>query len=187
MRRASPRRQGQFQIVGRLAPSAPLATAIHAQHAQAIADLGARLGTDRVIRAMPTVAAAQCASTTALCVPDHLTAGDADFAHRLFASVGTVVRLPESLIDAATGACGSGVGFACLFMESLEKAMQFENRTARAFTSRTNNNTHLLNVDKFFESFPYFLKPEIMHPSVFGSKQMAGMINKAVCNSTGAQ
>jgi pyrroline-5-carboxylate reductase len=86
------------------------------------ADLGARLGTDRVIRAMPTVAAAQRASTTALCVPDHLTTGDADFAHRLFASVGTVVRLPESLIDAATGACGSGVGFACLFMESLEQA-----------------------------------------------------------------
>ncbi|MEY4066267.1 MAG: hypothetical protein RIR26_2475, partial [Pseudomonadota bacterium] len=74
-----------------------------------------------------------------------------------------------------------------LFMESLEKAMQFENRSARAFASRTNNNTHLLNVDKFYESFPYFLKPEIMHPSVFGAKQMAGMINKAICYSTGAQ
>lgn len=74
-----------------------------------------------------------------------------------------------------------------LFMESLEKAMQYENRGARAFTSQANNNTHILNVDKFFESFPYFLKPEIMHPSVFGAKQMSAMINKAICSSAGAQ
>ena len=74
-----------------------------------------------------------------------------------------------------------------LFMESLEKAMQYENRGVRAFASQQNNNTHLVNVDKFFEIFPYFLKPEIMHPSVFGAQQMAGMINKAVCQSVGAQ
>ncbi|NBO37925.1 hypothetical protein EBU99_05005 [bacterium] len=70
-----------------------------------------------------------------------------------------------------------------LFMESLEKAMQYENRNARAFSSLASNNTHLINVDKFFENFPYFLKPETMHPSVFGAKQMAGMINKAVALS----
>lgn len=74
-----------------------------------------------------------------------------------------------------------------LFMESLEKGMQYENRGIRAFTALQNNNTHLVNVDKFFENFPYFLKPEIMHPSVFGARQMAGMINKAVCQSAGAQ
>ena len=74
-----------------------------------------------------------------------------------------------------------------LFMESLEKGMQYENRGIRAFTALQNNNTHLVNVDKFFENFPYFLKPEIMHPSVFGARQMAGMINKAVCQSVGAQ
>ena len=74
-----------------------------------------------------------------------------------------------------------------LFMQSLEKAMQYENRGVRALTSQTDNNVHLVNVDKFFENFPYFLKPETMHPSVFGSKQMAGMINKAVCQSVGQQ
>jgi hypothetical protein len=74
-----------------------------------------------------------------------------------------------------------------LFMSSLEKAMQYQNRGARAFTSLQNNNTHIINVDKFFEHFPFFLKPEIMHPSVFGARQMAGMINKAVCYSVGAQ
>jgi len=74
-----------------------------------------------------------------------------------------------------------------LFMQSLEKAMQYENRGIRALTSQTDNNVHLVNVDKFFENFPYFLKAETMHPSVFGSKQMAGMINKAVCQSVGQQ
>jgi ribosomal protein S24E len=74
-----------------------------------------------------------------------------------------------------------------LFMQSLERAMQYENRGIRALTSQTDNNVHLVNVDKFFENFPYFLKPETMHPSVFGSKQMAGMINKAVCQSVGQQ
>lgn len=74
-----------------------------------------------------------------------------------------------------------------LFMESLEKAMQYENRGARAFAAQQNNNTHIVNVDKFFEVFPYFLKPETAHPSVFGARQMAGMINKAICQSVGAQ
>jgi hypothetical protein len=74
-----------------------------------------------------------------------------------------------------------------LFMKSLERAMQYENRGVRALTSQSDNNVHLVNVDKFFEMFPYFLKPETMHPSVFGAKQMAGMINKAVCQSVGQQ
>ena len=86
------------------------------------ADLGARLGTDRVVRAMPTIAASQRASTTALCLPPALSEEDAAFAQRLFESVGTVVRMHETHIDAATATCGSGVGFACLFLEALERA-----------------------------------------------------------------
>jgi len=74
-----------------------------------------------------------------------------------------------------------------LFMQSLERAMQHENRGIRALTSQNNNNTHLISVDDFLGNFPYFLKPEIMHPSVFGAKQMAGLINKAVCQSVGQQ
>lgn len=74
-----------------------------------------------------------------------------------------------------------------LFMESLEKAMQSQNRSIRAITSKSSNNTHILNVDQFYENFPYFLKPETMHPSVFGAKQMAQMINKAICGSGAGQ
>lgn len=86
------------------------------------ADIGARLGAAQVVRAMPTIAAQVRASTTALCTPDGVRAEHAAFARSLFESVGSVVALPESLIDAATAACGSGVGFACLFMEALEAA-----------------------------------------------------------------
>ncbi len=88
------------------------------------ADLGARLGTDRVIRAMPTIAAAQRASTTALCMPSGMAAEDAAFAESLFRSVGSVVPMPEMQVDAATATCGSGVGFVALFMEALERAAQ---------------------------------------------------------------
>lgn len=97
-------------------------------------------------------------------------------------------KTPSGLISAlANWAILKAVKDLPLFMQSLERAMQYENRSARAVTSQSDNNIHLVNVDKFFENFPYFLKPETMHPSVFGARQMAGMINKAVCHSVGQQ
>jgi len=86
------------------------------------AGIAARLGVPSVVRAMPTIAAQVRASTTALCVPVGLPEAQAGFARSLFESIGMVVPMPESLIDAATAACGSGVGFACLFIEALEAA-----------------------------------------------------------------
>jgi pyrroline-5-carboxylate reductase len=86
------------------------------------AAIGARLGTDRVIRAMPSVAASVGASTTALCVPGGVPAPDADFVRGLFGSIGRVVEIPEAAMDAATAVGASGVGFACAFMEALERA-----------------------------------------------------------------
>ena len=86
------------------------------------ASIGTRLGSGTVVRAMPTIAAQVRASTTALCVPDGAAPEHAAFARRLFESIGAVLPMPESLIDAATAACGSGVGFACLFLEALETA-----------------------------------------------------------------
>ena len=85
-------------------------------------DIGARLGTPTVVRAMPTIAAQVRASTTALCMPADVAAEHAAFARGLFESIGPVVPMAEALIDTATAACGSGVGFASLFMEALEAA-----------------------------------------------------------------
>jgi pyrroline-5-carboxylate reductase len=86
------------------------------------ADVGRRLGTDHVIRAMPTVAAAVGASVTALAIGPGVPARHAEFARRLFAAVGSVLPLPEALFDAATAVGASGVGFTCLFVEALERA-----------------------------------------------------------------
>jgi pyrroline-5-carboxylate reductase len=86
------------------------------------AAIGARLGTDRVIRAMPSVAASVGASTTALCVPAGVPTRDVEFVRGLFGSVGRVVEIPEAAMDAATAVGASGVGFACAFMEALERA-----------------------------------------------------------------
>ncbi|NBX25249.1 MAG: pyrroline-5-carboxylate reductase [Planctomycetes bacterium] len=85
-------------------------------------DIGLRMGTDRVIRAMPSVAAAVGASVTALAVPAGMDTEDADFARRLLGAVGRVIEMPESMFDAATAVGASGVGFACLFVEALESA-----------------------------------------------------------------
>lgn len=99
---------------------------------------------------------------------------------KLQSSTGIVARLANWLVLKA-------IKDLPLFMESLEKAMQHENRTLRAVTSKSTNNVHIVNVDKFYEHFPYFLKPETMHPSVFGAKQMALMVNKAICSSGAGQ
>lgn len=86
------------------------------------ADIGGRLGTDRVIRAMPTVAASVGASVTALSMPKDTPERDARFARSLFEAVGRVVTLPEAMLDMATAVGASGVGFACLFVEAMERA-----------------------------------------------------------------
>ena len=84
--------------------------------------IGARLGTNRVIRAMPSVAAAVGAGTTAICVPEGMPQAQANFAEAFFRAAGSVVRIPEEAMDAATAVGASGVGFACEFLESLERA-----------------------------------------------------------------
>lgn len=112
-----------FESMTQQAPRVPDgALVISVMGGWSAAAIGARLGAEQVIRAMPTVAASVGASTTALCVPAGIPAHAADFARRLFGSAGHVVEIPESSMDAATAVGASGVGFACAFMEALERA-----------------------------------------------------------------
>jgi pyrroline-5-carboxylate reductase len=84
--------------------------------------IGARLGTELVARAMPTVAAAVGASVTALHLPPGLPPGPSTFIRRFLEAAGRVIDLPEPAMDAATALGASGVGFACAFLESMERA-----------------------------------------------------------------
>ncbi|CAN5829703.1 pyrroline-5-carboxylate reductase [soil metagenome] len=81
--------------------------------------MSARLGSGRVVRAMPNLGARVGASATALTWNPEATDDDRAFARSLFAAVGTVYDLPERLFDAFTGLSGSGPAFAAVVAESL--------------------------------------------------------------------
>ncbi len=82
--------------------------------------LGQRLGTRRVVRAMPNLAAVIRHSSTALYTPREAhEAGDHVFAERLFETVGEVYWLPERLFDAFTGMAASAPAYFAVLAEAL--------------------------------------------------------------------
>jgi len=78
-----------------------------------------RLGSDRVIRAMPNLGASLGVSATALCALPGASAEDLAMARSLFGAVGSVYDLKEELFDAFTGMAGSGPAFAAVVAEAL--------------------------------------------------------------------
>lgn len=78
-----------------------------------------RVGSSRVVRAMPNLGARVGLSATALAHLPQATEEDVRVADRLFCAVGTVYRIPERLFDAFTGLAGSGPAFAAVFCEAL--------------------------------------------------------------------
>lgn len=78
-----------------------------------------RVGSRRVIRAMPNLGARLRMSATAVAPLPEATESDVAFAEELFGAVGEVHRMPERLFDAFTGLAGSGPAFVALVAESL--------------------------------------------------------------------
>lgn len=79
-----------------------------------------RLGTRRVVRAMPNLAATIGKSSTAVVGPREAEeAGDLEFARQLFATVGDVYDLPERLFDAFTGMSASAPAYVAMVAEAL--------------------------------------------------------------------
>jgi len=72
-----------------------------------------------VVRAMPNIAATVGESATALAAGKAASATHIELAGSILGSVGTVVELPEKLIDAVTGLSGSGPAYVFLFAESM--------------------------------------------------------------------
>ncbi len=85
-----------------------------------VAAIEARLpkGT-RVVRTMPNTPATALAGATAIAAGTHATDDDLETARALFAAVGRVVTLDESLLDAVTGLSGSGPAYVMLMIEAL--------------------------------------------------------------------
>ncbi len=72
-----------------------------------------------VVRTMPNTPATVDAGATAISAGTHATEDDLAIAHELFAAVGRVVTLDESLLDAVTGLSGSGPAYVMLMIEAL--------------------------------------------------------------------
>ena len=72
-----------------------------------------------IIRVMPNTPATVGAGVTALAPGEGVTKENLALAQNIFASVGQVVEVPESLMDAVTGLSGSGPAFVAMMVEAL--------------------------------------------------------------------
>jgi pyrroline-5-carboxylate reductase len=76
----------------------------------------------RVVRAMPNTPALVSAGVTALSSGARAKPSDVALATAIFASVGRVVSVDETLMDAVTALSGSGPGYMFLMVEALTEA-----------------------------------------------------------------
>ncbi|OGF98067.1 MAG: hypothetical protein A2Z86_05040 [Candidatus Glassbacteria bacterium GWA2_58_10] len=72
-----------------------------------------------VVRAMPNIAATVGLSATAIAAGRFALERHLESARRILGAAGSVVELPESLLDAVTGLSGSGPAYVFLFAEAL--------------------------------------------------------------------
>ncbi len=75
-----------------------------------------------VVRAMPNTPAVVRLGASAIAPGAHATEVHLQLAEQLLGAVGTVVRVPESLLDAVTGLSGSGPAYVFLVAEALIEA-----------------------------------------------------------------
>ncbi len=119
-----------------------------------------RVGSQRVIRAMPNLGARVGLSATAVAHLPETTPDDLAFAERLFEAVGTVHTIPERLFDAFTGLAGSGPAFAAVVAEAIADGgvrVGFTRETASDLTRQV-----LLATTRLLEtSDPASLKDEV--------------------------
>ena len=99
------------------------------------------LGPDaRVIRSMPNTPSTVRKGVTGLAVGAAATGGDLALVRRLFETVGAVVEVPESQIDALSTISGSGPAYVYLLIEEFTKAaigMGFSDADARLMVEQT--------------------------------------------------
>lgn len=88
-----------------------------------IAALQSAAGTEvAVVRAMPNTPALVGQGAAAICGGSTADEADLEWAESILGSVGIVVRVPESQLDAVTGLAGSGPAYLFLVAEALTEA-----------------------------------------------------------------
>jgi pyrroline-5-carboxylate reductase len=126
------------EIAPRLAPDAIVVSLAAGVTLQTFADnLG---GGARVIRSMPNTPATVRKGVTGLAAGPAATADDLALVRRLFETVGAVVEVPESQIDALSTISGSGPAYVYLLIEEFTRAavgMGFDDADARLMVEQT--------------------------------------------------
>jgi pyrroline-5-carboxylate reductase len=84
-----------------------------------LAQLEAAFAHQPVVRVMPNTPAQVGAGISAIAPGTRATAAHLATATRILATVGSVVEVPESMLDAVTGLSGSGPGYIALVIEAL--------------------------------------------------------------------
>ncbi|MCY4594616.1 MAG: pyrroline-5-carboxylate reductase [Bryobacterales bacterium] len=72
-----------------------------------------------IVRAMPNLAMVVGASATALCANEHVSEEQLDSIETVFRSVGTTVRVDESMMHVVTGLTGSGPAYVSVLIDGL--------------------------------------------------------------------
>jgi pyrroline-5-carboxylate reductase len=93
-----------------------------------------------VVRAMPNTPVQLGAGVSVIAGGPRTTEADLVWAEGILAAVGTVVRLPEALVDAATGVCGCGPAYLYYLAEALiaaGAAAGLDSGTARLLVDQT--------------------------------------------------
>jgi pyrroline-5-carboxylate reductase len=87
-----------------------------------IADIEAVAGDRPVVRAMPNTGALVGKGAAAIAAGTHAGEPHLALAERVLGAVGTVVRVPETQLDAVTGLSGSGPAYVFLLAEAMTEA-----------------------------------------------------------------
>ncbi|MGD9851505.1 MAG: pyrroline-5-carboxylate reductase [Nitrospirales bacterium] len=126
-----------------------------------------------IVRAMPNTPAVIRQGVTAITCGDNLHARQTQLAQNIFESVGNVVTVDESLMDAVTGLSGSGPAYVYLMIEALADAgvrVGLPRSTAHVLATQT-----VLGAAKMVEvsgEHPAILKDRVTSP---GGTTIAGL------------
>jgi pyrroline-5-carboxylate reductase len=112
--------QDMLDMICMLPPVGPDQLFISIAAGMTLTKLEEALGKDvRAIRVMPNTPALIGKSASAFAKGSCATPEDAEFVNALLASVGSVVEVPEKLMDAVTGLSGSGPAYVYTMIEAL--------------------------------------------------------------------
>ncbi|MBD2329012.1 pyrroline-5-carboxylate reductase [Alkalinema sp. FACHB-956] len=110
-----------FQVATELTASLPHTSAVLLSilAGTSIAQLEAAFPEQPILRAMPNTPAQVGAGVTAIARGQHSQPHHVERARTILETVGSVIEIPESLMDAVTGLSGSGPGYVALVVEAL--------------------------------------------------------------------